>query len=97
MKVQKVVIGLGLFLFLTGVLLGGPLILKKFVPLIGGDSVGPNIAYVFSQLSSVECFLFFLSVCLLFSGLITLAAGIIMVIIIMSKRNKANGVNYGDK
>ena len=97
MKVQKLVIGLGLFLFLTGILLGGPLILKKFVPLIGVDSVGPNIAYVFSQLSLDERFLLFISFCLLFSGLITLATGIIMVIIIMSKRNKANGINYGEK
>jgi hypothetical protein len=90
MKVQKVVIGLGLFLFLTGVLLGGPLILMRFVPLIGGDSVVHNIAYVFSQLSSVERLLLFISFCLLFSGLITLAAGIIMVIIIISKRHKAD-------
>ncbi|MBW8042302.1 MAG: hypothetical protein FVQ85_20200 [Planctomycetes bacterium] len=64
---------------------------------IGGDSVGPNIAYVFSQLSSEERFWLFISFCLLFSGLITLATVIIMVIIIMSKRNKANGVNYGEK
>ncbi|MHC4084187.1 MAG: hypothetical protein ACYSWZ_05375 [Planctomycetota bacterium] len=97
MKIQKVVIGLGLFLFLTGVLLGGPLILKKFVPLIGADSIGPNIAYVFSKLSSQERFLLFISFCLLFSGLITIAAGIIMVIIIISKRNKANGVKYEEK
>jgi len=96
MKLQKVVIGLGLFLFLMAVLLGGP-ILIKFVPLIGGDSIGPNIAYVFSQLSSEERLLLFISVCLLFSGLITLAAGIIMVFIIMSKHNKANGINYGEK
>ena len=78
-----------------GILLGGPLIFTKFVPLLGGDSVGPNIANVFSQLSPEECLLFFISVCLLFSALIILAAGIIMVIIITSKRNKANGLHYG--
>lgn len=97
MKAWKVIIGLGLFLFLTGILLGGPVIFTKFVPLFGGDSIAPNIAYVFSQLSSKERFLLFISFCLLFSGLITITSGIIIVIIIMSKPNKANGVNYGEK
>ena len=95
MKVHKFVICLGLFLFLMGILLGGPLIFTKFVPLLGGDSVGPNIANVFSQFSSKERCLLFISICLLFSALITLAVGIIMVIIITSKRNKANGLHYG--
>lgn len=97
MKAWKVIIGLGIFLFLMGILLGGPLVLKKFVPFLGGDSIAPNIAYVFSQLSSKERFLLFISFCLLFSGLITITSGIIIVIIIMSKPNKANGVNYGEK
>lgn len=90
MKAWKVIIGLGLFLFLTAVLLGGPLIFIKFVPLLGGDSVGPNIAYVFSQLSSKERCLLFISACLLFSGLIILA----MEILIRSKRNKTNEAQH---
>jgi hypothetical protein len=93
MKVHKFAIGLGLFLFLTGVLLGGP-ILMKFVPLLGGDSVVPNMAYVFSQLSSVKRLLLFASVCLLFSGLITLASGVIMLIIIISKHNTADEAKH---
>jgi hypothetical protein len=94
MKVHKFVIGLGLFLVLTGILLGGPVIFTKFVPLIGGDSVGPNIAYVFSQLSSVGRCLLFVSACLLFSGLITIAAGIIMLIIIISRHNTADEAKH---
>ncbi len=94
MKVHKFVIWLGIFLLLMGILLSGPLIFKKFVPLFGHDSLIPNIAYVFSQLSSVERCLLFISFCLLFSGLITLVTGIIMVNIIISKHNKADEAQH---
>ncbi|MHC4488793.1 MAG: hypothetical protein ACYS9C_06800 [Planctomycetota bacterium] len=79
MSKDKMIIGFGFFFLLAGILLGESLILIRFGPVLGGDSVVPEIVYVLSTFSLVDYLWLYLSLGLLFAGLLTLVTGIIII------------------
>jgi len=79
MSKNKVIIGFGFFLLLAGIVLGESLILIRFGPALDGDSIVPDIVYVLSIFSLADYLWLYLSLGLLFTGLLTLVTGIIIM------------------
>jgi len=79
MSKDKVIIVLGFFFLLAGILLGETLLLIRFEPELDGDNVVPDIIYVLSTFSLADYVWLYLSFGFLFAGLLTLVTGIIIM------------------